>query len=164
MTGETKQIGYPVLEVASYILGQTRSSDDTWTPMKLIKVVYFAHGWTLGLLGRPLIQEKVVAWLYGPVIEVLYEHTKPCRYKRVNNISVAMSDELKNDTEARGIIDQTTSNYGTMSAFALSVMTHRERSPWHKVMFEDGVKHRIPNEDIQKYFKDRGKLLSTQAE
>src|SRR4051812_44914064 len=38
------------------------------TQMKLQKLVYYAHGWHLGLSGDPLFLEPVQAWTYGPVI------------------------------------------------------------------------------------------------
>jgi uncharacterized phage-associated protein len=32
------------------------------SPMKLLKLVYFAHGWHLALKGEPLLNERVEAW------------------------------------------------------------------------------------------------------
>ena len=46
------------------------------TVMHVLKLVYLAHGWMLGLHKRPLIKEQVEAWLYGPVILVLYQKYK----------------------------------------------------------------------------------------
>src|SRR5215510_7158653 len=46
------------------------------TPMKLQKLVYFAHGWSLALTGVPLIKDAVEAWRYGPVIPALYHEFK----------------------------------------------------------------------------------------
>jgi uncharacterized phage-associated protein len=46
------------------------------TPMKLQKLVYFAHGWCLALADKPLINEKIEAWQYGPVVSSLYREFK----------------------------------------------------------------------------------------
>ncbi len=42
------------------------------TMMKLLKYIYFAHGWTLGYLNHPLICHNVEAWKYGPVVPEIY--------------------------------------------------------------------------------------------
>ena len=45
--------------------------------MKLIKLVYIAHGWHLALEnGKSLISEAVMAWKYGHVINSLYQKLK----------------------------------------------------------------------------------------
>ncbi|MCC7437458.1 MAG: DUF4065 domain-containing protein [Armatimonadetes bacterium] len=49
------------------------------TPMKLLKLVYIAHGWHLGIMGKPLISDEVQAWKYGPVIPKLYSRALSLR-------------------------------------------------------------------------------------
>ena len=44
--------------------------------MKVQKLVYFAHGWHLGITKKPLINEQVEAWPYGAVIPSLYDYLK----------------------------------------------------------------------------------------
>jgi uncharacterized phage-associated protein len=64
---------FPSVAVANEFLTIARSKGTPLTPMKLQKLVYFAHGWFLALNpGQPLISERVEAWKYGPVIRALY--------------------------------------------------------------------------------------------
>ena len=46
------------------------------TPMKIIKLVYIAHGWHLAITDKPLIEDYVQAWEFGPVIPDLYHEFK----------------------------------------------------------------------------------------
>jgi uncharacterized phage-associated protein len=58
--------------IANYFITHRKQWEDL-TPMKLQKLVYFAHGWHLALKDQPPIDEEIQAWEYGPVIERLYK-------------------------------------------------------------------------------------------
>ena len=45
-------------------------------PMKIQKLVYFAHGWHLGFQEQPLSVEDAQAWQWGPVFPDLYHEIK----------------------------------------------------------------------------------------
>ena len=58
--------------IANRLLAKGRAEGVPIDPMKLLKLTYIAHGWVLGLTGRPLIRQAVEAWPYGPVIPDVY--------------------------------------------------------------------------------------------
>ena len=58
--------------VAREFLHITKGKDLNLTPLKLMKLVFFAHGWCLGLTKKPLVCELVEAWPTGPVFPDLY--------------------------------------------------------------------------------------------
>jgi len=60
------KFGNPPRIVADDILYLARQANNPLTPMQVLKLAYIAHGWQLGLHGRPLINEPVEAWKYGP--------------------------------------------------------------------------------------------------
>ena len=66
----------PTVSVANYFIGKGIESGIEVTPMKLIKLVYVAHGWYLGNYQKPLIGEASEAWKYGPTIPSLYHSFK----------------------------------------------------------------------------------------
>ena len=59
--------------VANEFLHLAHRDDRPITPLKMQKLVYFAHGWHLAITGAPLISEPIQAWQYGPVISSLYQ-------------------------------------------------------------------------------------------
>ena len=53
-------------------------AEDYITNQKLNNLMYFAQGWSLALLGRPLFSNEIQAWRYGPVIPAIYhEYRNP---------------------------------------------------------------------------------------
>ena len=79
-------MAYEAKAIANYFLEKAKAEGNSLTPMQVQKLVYFAHGWYLGLFGEPLIKESVQAWSYGPVIPSLYQE-----FKRFGNQGI---DEL----------------------------------------------------------------------
>src|ERR1041385_1190632 len=62
--------------IANYFLDLAESEKAAIEPLKMQKLVYFAHGWYLAFTGKPLLNEFVEAWQYGPVIPDLYHAFK----------------------------------------------------------------------------------------
>ena len=62
------------LTVADGFLELSRERHRALTPMQLLKLVYIAHGWRLGLYGKPLIRDEIQAWQYGSY----YSSLIPC--------------------------------------------------------------------------------------
>jgi len=56
------------LAVASEFIALSKAEAVPVSPMKVIKLVCLAHGWCLALAKRPLINERVKAWRFGPVV------------------------------------------------------------------------------------------------
>lgn len=120
------------------------------TPMQLLKLVYIAHGWMLGLYGVPLIKNRIQAWKFGPVIPDLYHAVKHCKDGPVLN-PIRVPDEPFAEAEDN-IIRQIYEIYGEISGVGLSNLTHQPGTPWDRV-FVDGLSHiPIPNDIIQEHY------------
>lgn len=136
------------LTIAQKFLDLASEQGRTLTPMQLLKLVYIAHGWMLGLYDRPLIKENVEAWPYGPVIPELYHAVKKYRDKPVQKIQRRTQESL--DAQEAALIIDVYSKYGSFSGIELSSMTHAKGTPWHKTFDQSGV---ISNDLIQSHYK-----------
>jgi len=63
---------YRSMAVANWFIDHVRNL----TPLKLQKLIYYAHGWHLALRDQPLIDELIEAWEYGPVVPNVYHEFK----------------------------------------------------------------------------------------
>lgn len=123
--------------VANNFLQLARNNNDSLTPMQVLKLVYIAHGWMLGLYGRPLIRDEVQAWQYGPVIPNLYNALRDYRGQSVTkDIPYVGSEGM--DPQQENIVKQIYDIYGQKTGAALSRLTHAQGTPWD-LTYEPGV-------------------------
>jgi uncharacterized phage-associated protein len=93
--------------------------------MKLQKLVYYAQAWSLVWDDMPAFNERIEAWVSGPVVPDLYELHKGKFY--VENWQEGDAEALAEDTkETIGIVCD---YYGKFNAQQLSDLTHSE-DPW----------------------------------
>jgi uncharacterized phage-associated protein len=120
------------------------------TPMKLLKLVYIAHGWMLGLTGRALVSEDVEAWKYGPVIPELYREIREFKKDPVTELPQASKNPNLDDLE-KHIVRQVYDIYGDLDGLKLSTLTHSVGTPWHQIW--KGRREVIPNDLIASYYE-----------
>lgn len=143
------------------------------TPMKLLKLVYIAHGWSLGLLGKPLFNEEVEAWKFGPVIPALYHSVKAFGKSQVDRELMThpfMADdckEIKKDSIEDVLLNKVWEAYGHLSGVQLSSITHKPGSPWEKTWDNKALRGLIiPTTAIQEHYESlaqRGSSSSSKA-
>ncbi len=155
------------LAVANKILDLASKANKTVTPMQLIKLVYLCHGWSLGITGKPLLDEHVEAWRYGPVIRSIYQKVKdrrdlPVEGPLLSHFFSKPSDEFSSDELA--IIEQVYKLYGDMSGISLSNLTHQSGSPWSRIWEIEGQNSEIPNDLIEHHYKHLYQQLTSQQQ
>lgn len=136
--------------VANKFIHLATQRGDTLSPLQVIKLVYLAHGFMLGLYGRALVNEEAEAWTYGPVFRSLYRQVRKYGSQPVQPLSGSAEkfDELEDD-----IITQVYEKYGGKTAMWLSKLTHQPDSPWSQV-WNDGRGHsaKISNDLLEDYY------------
>ena len=135
---------FPAVVVANYFVDKGKKEGrPVEGVLKLIKLVYIAHGWHLGVNKEPLIREKVEAWKYGPVIRSVYDAFKEygrlaITERAITGIKSEMKtiDEL-NDKSAILFLEKIWNYYSKYSGLELSKITHKKGTPWHDVWHDD---------------------------
>jgi uncharacterized phage-associated protein len=155
----------PSIAIANEFLRRAKVEARPLTHMHLQKLVYLAHGWTLAVSGRPLIEEQFQAWDYGPVVRPLYNALRYCGsgpVPKLINFGDGTRSALDDAGEARAelepdekaVIDQVWETYKEFEAFQLSALTHADSSPWDVTYRENGQSAFIDNNRIWDYFAD----------
>ena len=70
-------MAYPVLSIANKILAYGAAANDEgelFSNMKLQKLLYYVQGFHIAVFNRPLFNEDIEAWMYGPVVPAGYEY------------------------------------------------------------------------------------------
>lgn len=168
-------MAYSAIAVANaFIEKAEKKGINDLSPMKLQKLVYFAHAWMLALADKPLIKEDVKAWKYGPVIESVYHEFKSFGSNRITSLGTEFqgldSDDVfdmkyvipklpKSDKQAAAVIEAIIDIYGDRSAIYLSNLTHAQGSAWCETRNKhaDGSVREfvISNDIIKKAMKEK---------
>ena len=136
--------------IANFIL---YDAERKLTPLQLNKLIYFSHGWMLGLYDKPLITEQVEAWKYGPVIPSIYYLFKNNGREPINFIEYFDYPYANLNAQEIDIIRQVIDAYGDLSGEKLIELTHEKGTPWSKYYNGSNENVIIPNKAIKKYFK-----------
>ncbi len=149
---------YRAITVANEFLRLARDCQprQVMTSLKLIKLVYIAHGWSLHFMPEdPLLDEPAQAWHYGPVVPTLYRAVRrygssPIEDDLHGDFSHLFGEEL--DEDSRGLIAAVMNAYGNLSAIELSSMTHQPHTPWSEVWNDLGRNAVIPDDLIRRHY------------
>ena len=142
--------GHNPLSIANYFI----STSGGMHLLKLVKLCYISHGYCLALLDKPLVNETVEAWKYGPVFPTIYD-----RFKGNGFIieTAKVKEEQFNESE-KEIMQAVYENYSGLSGVELSTLTHSKGTPWYIAWHEEGGKkylnYPIKNEKIKRYYKN----------
>jgi uncharacterized phage-associated protein len=153
--------------IANWFLDRAKAEGKTLDPMKLQKLIYFAHGWYLALTGNPLIDEHPQAWNYGPVIPTIYHEFK--RFGRgpvtelafdLEPMSIPAGEDWRkyllrrkwhepkiDDPETQEFLDQIWKVYGDMSGVQLANLSHVPDGAWDRAYKSAGGKRNVAISD-----------------
>lgn len=140
------------------------------SPMKLQKLVYYAHAWFMAFTNKELIKEEIQAWRFGPVIPDIYHEFKEYGNSNITSFATELNFEKSklelvtpvvdaDDEDANAIINEVWKVYKDFTPIQLSNATHAKGSPWEVVASSYGSELpkniEIPNSLIKDIFKKR---------
>jgi uncharacterized phage-associated protein len=131
---------YDAATIANRFIELAAANGEQLTPMQLIKLSYIAHGFSLAINKRPLLNENVEAWRYGPVVPSLYRKLKQYGSDKVTKPIESFFRDLRTEhleAEDRELIDTVFSKYGKFNGIQLSHLTHRKGTPWDTAYIPD---------------------------
>ncbi|HDR4391979.1 Panacea domain-containing protein [Bacillus paranthracis] len=142
-----------VFDVSRYFLDQSQpSTPQAITPLKLQKLVYYAQGWSLALLGDVIFDETIQAWRHGPVVPDLYQKFKNYGYLTIprENFNNINEDNTPIFTKEQiGVLSLVWQTYGNYDGKFLEELTHRE-TPWRVTNLNNDITVPI----IRNYFQE----------
>ena len=147
---------YKAVEIADYFL-QNFGSVGNITPMKLNKLVYIAHGWSLAVFDKPLITEFPEAWKYGPVIPSIYHNYKSYGNQVLSEYSITQIVSSDLPELIKNLLNNVWRAYGQFSGPGLSSLTHQANTPWYflwnSIPNAEGLSLIIPEDLIKEHYK-----------
>ena len=162
--------------VANFFLDRAAAEHIPLTPMHIQKLVYYAHAWHMAVDGesRPLINEPIEAWQYGPVIRSLYREfkdrgnhpietkAKELDWQTLDLIEPAIDAESSSGLDAqlvKAVLDRVWEIYKGYSAIQLSDLSHSQGEPWREIWekYNRQIPRavHIPNELIRDCFRKK---------
>ena len=141
----------PAIEIAKHFIASFQKNENAITNLKLQKLLYYAQAWHLALYGTALFNDKIEAWVHGPVVPNVFREYKKYSW---NPISVSPTNVLIHSSDIQFHLKQVIRVYGKFDATTLERMTHRE-SPWMEArgtLAPDEPSNRVINLESMKTF------------
>ena len=116
-------------DVSRYFLViQDTETGETISNLKIQRLCYYAQGFALATLGKPLFLDDIEHWKHGPVVQSVWRN-----YRSYGSGPIPPPRDPLNlnlyDPETRSLLDKIYELYGRFSAWELRNKTHSE-PPW----------------------------------
>lgn len=156
------------ISAANEFIGLANADCQPVDQMKLQKLLFYAHAWSLAMNDKALFDDKVEAWPWGPVVRSVYGQTSgsgrnsitsPLKeFRKVGpglfDFQYVTPDPLPD--QDRAFVKSVWDGYKHYTGVQLSNATHETGEPWTLVKERVGHlenKPEIPVELIRDIFK-----------
>lgn len=153
------------LSIANYFVDKAQQDKVELRPLKLLKLVYIAHGFMLALLDYSVLNSRfdvVEAWRLGPVVPSVYHSFKHFKDQPITSKSevfvmdddghVAFETPMLENQDARTVCDFVWNRYKGYSDSGLVTLLHKEGTPW-EMFYKKDRNMVIPDEYTRVYYR-----------
>lgn len=140
-----------VYDVSNCFINLAQQEKNSLTKLQMQKLLYYAQGFNLALYDKPIFDDDIQAWSYGPVVLKIH-----FAYKKFNSEPLTILDGLESNCLSPGTIKLIRSvlhQYGSYDGWDLVHMTHNE-APWANA-YQPGINAIIPLDSLKDYFRGR---------
>jgi len=155
MVTQVKKNTYKAEDIAKYLIflasqeNQEKEREGI-THLKLQKILYFAQVYYLVNFGKPIFNEEIEAWEFGPVIPDVYKEFKEHKNKPI----IIKEDKSTITEEDKEILKKVWDIFGGYSTSRLVDIVHAH-TPWKKAIISRDKT--ISHEALKDYY---GSLLN----
>ena len=156
------------LAVANYFIELSERDEVPLHLLGLVKRVYIAHGFSLAITGRSLVDprfDRIEAWRYGPVIPSVYHSFKHNKYDAItekaviwNSVKEKFDVPVLENEDDKKLVDLIWKRYIQLSDRDIVELTHEPGTPWSMVYVE-GENRLIPDERTKDYYEKVMELI-----
>ncbi len=140
------------IDAARYLLflAHKKGLGETFSNLKMQKLLYYAQGWYLTMYKKPLFDDVIEAWSHGPVIKSVYDTFKKYDQNSIDfkEIKALDIDKIDQDREARELLIMIYRKYGAIGADELFDIVQKE-DPYLDAYCNDNNKE-ITNELLKR--------------
>ncbi|WP_033916605.1 Panacea domain-containing protein [Campylobacter sputorum] len=143
------------IDTAKLILAILKNDDEMaeyTSRLKLLKLLYYVQGYHLAMFNAPLFNDKIEAWLHGPVIPEVWKWAKNYGDEQMQNeaLSKEQIENLNLHPQQIKLIEEVLDIYNKYSAYGLRDKTHTE-IPWLE-SYEKDKNNEITQKSLKNFF------------
>jgi len=143
-------MAYSALDISNYLISRTNPEEggELLSNMKLQKLLYYCQGFYFAKFKKPLFEEPILAWQYGPVVPAVYHEFKHFGANGIPSEDIVNPVSLEEEENA--ILADVFNFFNQFSAIKLMNMTHSEE-PWCSTKISDEISLEKLNNHFEKF-------------
>ena len=139
---------YSAFDIAQYVLYRYMELNKSITNLKLQKLLYFIQRKSLQANQRPMFNEIIEAWQFGPVVPAVYYKYVGAGASEIYEFSLP---DVKFEQEDIDIMEDIINKYIDSNPWVMVDETHNDGPAWDRAVKTGVYKPVIDREDIRIY-------------
>jgi uncharacterized phage-associated protein len=132
-------------KVARVILHIAHERGVAVSNLKLQKLLYYSQAWYLAILNKPLFQERIEAWVHGPVVPPVFGVYKEFRWNSLPDPGETVIEEGDPSWPIMPHLAEVMDAYAGLTGTQLESLTHAEE-PWKNA--RNGMPQDVPSNAV----------------